>query len=124
LARTKSLFPGTSATCDSTVAVPDPQQPDTAVRVGGNVQAARLLKKVAPEYPFDARARGIQGTVRFNATIGIDGTVRQLSLLSGPLALYESARAAVQKWAFKPMTQNNRPAEMVTVIEVDYTLSR
>ena len=124
LARTRSLFPGTSATCDTTVAVPDPQQPDTAVRVGGNIQAARLLKKVAPEYPFDARARGIQGTVRFNATIGIDGTVRQLSLLSGPLALYESARAAVQKWAFKPMTQNNRPTEMVTVIEVDYTLSR
>jgi hypothetical protein len=45
-------------------------------------------------------------------------------LLSGPLALYESARNAVTKWAFKPMTQNNRPAEMVTVIEVDYTLSR
>lgn len=124
LARTKSLFPGTSATCDSTIAVPDPQQPDTAVRVGGNAQAARLLKKVSPEYPFDARARGIQGTVRFNATIGVDGKVRQLNLLSGPLALYESARDAVTKWAFKPMTQNNRPAEMVTVIEVDYTLSR
>jgi outer membrane biosynthesis protein TonB len=40
---------------------------------GGNVQAANLIQKVAPIYPPEAKAAGIQGTVQFTAVIAKSG---------------------------------------------------
>ncbi len=120
LERTKRLFPDTSATCNPFVAAPDAEEPRTTVRVGGRTQSAHLIKSVAPQYPPTARERGIHGSVRFDATIGIDGSIRSLNLLSGPLALYESARDAVRQWKYKPTILDHRPVQVQTVIDVDF----
>jgi outer membrane biosynthesis protein TonB len=78
------------------------ERPPLTIRVGGNVQAAQLIRKVSPDYPLNARAMGIQGTVRMTALIGLDGKIRFLHPDSGPAELIPTSVDAVQRWRTRP----------------------
>ncbi len=93
------------------------------VRVGGQVQAANLIKKVTPLYPPEAKQARISGTVRFTVIIGKDGTILSLQLVSGHPLLVDSARDAVQQWLYRPTLLNGSPVEVITLIDVNYTLT-
>ncbi|MCW5980159.1 MAG: energy transducer TonB [Bryobacteraceae bacterium] len=101
---------------------PKPKPPQR-IRVGGNVQAARLVNQPRPVYPPLARQARIQGTVRFNAIIGRDGRIENLTLVSGHPLLVPSATEAVKQWVYKPTMLNGEPVEVVTQIDVNFTLS-
>src|SRR5262249_3724470 len=45
------------------------------IRVGGNVQQARLVRQPKPVYPPLAKQARIQGTVKLSAIIAKDGTI-------------------------------------------------
>ncbi len=92
------------------------------IRVGGNVQAANLVKKVTPAYPPEAKEARIQGTVKFEAIVGKDGQIENLQLISGHPALVTSAMESVKQWVYKPTLLNGNPVEVVTQIDVNYTL--
>jgi protein TonB len=94
------------------------------VRVGGNVQAANLIRKVIPRYPPDAKQAGIQGTVRFQMILGTDGKVQSLQLVSGDPALVAAARDAVEQWVYKPTLLNGQPVEVVTTVDVNFVLGK
>jgi protein TonB len=94
-----------------------------ALRVGGNVQAVNLINKITPMYPPLAKQARIQGTVRFNATIAKDGTVKNLEIVSGHPLLAEAAQEAVKQWVYKPTLLNGQPVEVETQIDVNFTLS-
>jgi len=94
------------------------------VRVGGNVQAANLIRKVIPVYPTLAKQARIQGTVRFQAIIGKDGTIQNLQLVSGHPLLVANAQQAVAQWVYRPTLLNGEPVEVVTTIDVNFTLSQ
>jgi len=94
------------------------------IRVGANVQVANLIRKVVPLYPPDAKAARIQGVVSFTATIGSDGSVTNLQLISGHPLLVPSAMQAVKQWLYKPTLLNGQPVEVITQIDVNYTLSQ
>src|SRR5439155_1311517 len=57
---------------------PPKPKPSGPIRVGGNVQAARIVNRVQPVYPPLARQTRISGTVRLHAIISRDGTIQQL----------------------------------------------
>jgi protein TonB len=102
---------------------PKPVTPKS-IRVGGNVQAAKLIRQPKPAYPPLAKQARIQGTVRFNAVIGKDGTIQNLTLVSGHPLLIPSAQDAVRQWVYQPTTLNGEPVEVVTTIDVNFTLSQ
>jgi protein TonB len=102
---------------------PKPTTPQR-VRVGGNVQAANLIKKVTPTYPPLAKQARISGQVRFTAIIGKDGTIQNLQLVSGHPLLVAAAQEAVKQWIYKPTLLNNEPVEVITQIDVNFTLSQ
>jgi protein TonB len=93
------------------------------IRVGGNVQAANLVRKITPVYPPLAKQARVQGTVRFTAVISKDGTIQQLQLVSGHPLLVQAAQDAVKQWLYKPTLLNGEPVEVVTQIDVNFTLS-
>ena len=110
---------------------PPPPPPVAAVavnkeplRVGGNVQAANLIKKITPVYPALAKSARVQGTVRFQAIIGKDGTIQNLQMISGHPMLVASATDAVKQWVYKPTLLNGEPVEVITQIDVNFTLSQ
>ena len=60
-------------------------------------------KKVQPEYPLEAQANGVVGTVRVQITIeAIEGKVVEAKVLSGPPLLREAALQAAREWRYRP----------------------
>ncbi len=112
------------------VAAPPPPKPplethkplSAPIPVGGDVQMAKLLRKVIPVYPPIARAARISGVVRLIGIIGKDGVIRNLQLVSGHPMLARAALEAVQQWVYKPTLLNGNPVEVIAPIEVSFTL--
>jgi protein TonB len=105
------------------VEAPKPVTPQR-IRVGGNVQAAMAIRAPKPSYPPLAKQARIQGVVRLNAVIGKDGTIQDLKAASGHPLLVPAALEAVRQWLYKPTLLNGEPVEVVTVIDVNFTLSQ
>ncbi len=92
------------------------------IRVGGNVQAARLKNAPEPTYPPLAQEARIQGSVRFNAVIAKDGTISNLTLVSGHPLLVPAAQAAAKQYVYDQTLLNGQPVEVLTTIDVLFTL--
>jgi protein TonB len=90
---------------------------------GATVQAAKLVCRVQPYYPEEARLRRISGTERFHTVIGTDGSVKQLEAFSGPPILVTAARWAVSQWRYHPTLVNGEPVEVDTTIDVIFSLN-
>jgi len=92
------------------------------VKLGGDVEAAKLIRMVRPIYPPIARQARIQGTVVLSAIIGQDGRVEMLRYVSGPPLLVQAALDAVRQWRYAPTLLNGRPVSVETTITVVFTL--
>ena len=97
--------------------------PPKRIRVGGNVAKARLTRQVRPQYPPLARQARIQGTVKLSAVISKDGSIQKLEVMSGHPLLVPAALAAVTQWRYKPTLLNGEAVEVLTNIDVNFTLS-
>jgi periplasmic protein TonB len=107
------------------VAPPPPKPRQTGpLRVGGNVQAARIINRVQPVYPPLARQTRISGTVRLHAIIGKDGTIQQLEVMNGHPLLQQAALDAVRQWRYQPTLLNGDPVEVDTTIDVIFSLNQ
>jgi len=102
---------------------PPPKAGPTRIRVGGQVQNARLISQIKPVYPPLARQARIQGTVRLHAVIAKDGSVQRLEVLSGHPLLVQAALDAVRQWRYQPTLLNGEPVEVETTVDVVFTLS-
>jgi TonB family protein len=102
-----------------------PSRPER-VRLGGDVQAAKLLEKVLPVYPTAAKSANIQGTVILHAIIGMEGNPLSLRVVNTQIdpELARAAVEAVSKWRYSPTLLNGDPLEVDTTITVNFTLSR
>ena len=96
--------------------------PPLRVRVGGQVQSKKIISQPRPRYPQEAKDRRIQGTVRMQAVISTDGRVAELTVLSGDTILAVAATEAARQWRYQPTLLNGRPVEVVTTIDVIFTL--
>jgi TonB family protein len=94
------------------------------IRVGGNVQSAKLISQARPIYPPEAKDARIQGKVELMAVIAKDGTIKQLEVISGHPLLVPSALEAVKQWVYQTTLLNGEPVEVQTQIDVNYTLSQ
>jgi protein TonB len=94
------------------------------IRVGGNVQQAKLVRQPRPVYPPLARQARIQGTVRLTAVIAKDGTIQELQVVNGHPLLVPAALEAVKQWVYQPTLLNGEPVEVITQIDVNFTLSQ
>lgn len=94
------------------------------IKVGGNVQAGKLVFQPKPVYPPFARQARVQGMVRLTAIIGKDGAIHSLRVISGHPLLVQAALEAVGKWRYRPTELNGEPVEVVTQIDVNFTLTQ
>jgi protein TonB len=104
------------------VAVPKVATPQR-VRVSAGVTSGLLVRRVQPNYPPLARQARIQGTVVLHAVISKDGSIENLTLVSGHPMLAPSAIEAVKQWKYKPYLLNGEPVEVDTEVQVNFTLA-
>ena len=94
----------------------------TPAKESGEVSEKRLIHRVEPEYPPEARAQHIQGSVVLDVQIGGDGAVRNIAVVEGDRSLADAAVQAVRQWRYQPFSVNGQPAEMQTRITIRFTL--
>jgi len=94
------------------------------IRVGGNVQATKLVYMAKPVYPADLQAAGIEGTVLLRAVISMQGNLLGLSVINTSVApaLAKAAMEAVEQWRYTPTLLNGMPVEVATTIAVNFRL--
>lgn len=99
------------------------EAPDHNLSIKGAVLAGNILSKVTPVYPQEAKDKHIGGAVILAATIGKDGSIASLKVVSGPEVLTKSAWEAVKQWRYKPYLLNGEPVAVDTTITVNYSLA-
>ena len=100
---------------------PEPTTPKV-IRVGGQVEAAKVISAPPPLYPVLAKDARVGGTVQLDATIGEDGHIENLKVLSGPPLLINAAVDAVKQWTYRPTILNGKPVKVQTQIMVNFQL--
>jgi TonB family protein len=91
--------------------------------MGSGVTSGKLIHKVQPEYPPEARNARIEGTVVLQATIAKDGTISELHSISGPKELIPAAVKAVEQWRYQPYLLDGQPVAVETAIQVNFRLT-
>ncbi len=99
-----------------------PERANVQVQSGNALP--RLIHRVLPKYPPEAKARGIQGQVLLSAVIRKDGHVEIPRTVSGDPILAKAAIEAVRQWVCEPVLINGKPVEVRTTVTVLFTLSR
>jgi TonB family protein len=96
------------------------------IPVGGNVQASKLIKQIAPVYPADLRQQGITGTVMLRAVISTTGEILNPEVINTTVnpGLAQAALDAVRQWRYQPTLLNGQPVEIVTNIDVTFELDQ
>jgi TonB family protein len=89
----------------------------------GSIVMAKLVKRVSPKYPEEARQKAIQGTVVLNVVLLKDGSVIVQSVAEGDPILSPAAVEAVRQWRYEPTVLNGQPIDMETKISVVFTLA-
>jgi TonB family protein len=96
------------------------------IRVGGNVQQMNLVKKVAPTYPVPMKAQGLEAVVLLNVVISGEGVPTSISVqdTTVPREFTDAAIEAVKQWQYKPTLLNGEPVEVVTTIQINFSLAK
>ena len=108
--------PALKPPADAKVSADDSAQSPTAAQ-------GRLLNKVPPVYPWQAKSNRVSGSVLLDVLIGTDGKVRDMSVLatSSPL-LTKAAKDAVAQWQYSPCLVEGEPQEVSTRVTVVFQL--
>ncbi len=86
------------------------------------VSGGRLVYRVSPIYPAQAKMFRREGKVILNATVMEDGSVRDLKVVKGEPVLARSAVVAVKQWRYQPFLLDGKPVKTETSITVDFKL--
>jgi len=93
------------------------------VTVGGKVMESRIVQRVPPEYPANAKTARIQGTVELGIVVGPDGRVQNAGVISGPALLTKAAVDAVSQWVYQPFMLNGQPVAVNSTVLVNFALN-
>lgn len=82
------------------------------------------LHNPKPSYPMMARRRGLEGIVRLDVRVSVDGipTAVKVRESSGHESLDEAATTAVWHWKFVPAKRGGEPIEDTVVVPVRFRL--
>lgn len=121
---------------------------DASVALEDKVAASsepKLIRKVNPAYPAEAKAESVEGIYRIHVVIGKDGAIQDATViasaptperlkaldaqtgaataLEGDPRLAEAALVAVRQWQYEPALKDGRPVEVKAIVHVRFKLS-
>jgi periplasmic protein TonB len=101
----------------------EPEREIPRVRLGGQVDPAKLLYRVEPRYPALAKQARISGVVELECVIDIDGHMREVAVRRGHPLLVGAAVEAVRQWIYQPTRLNGQPVEVIAPVTVTFRLA-
>jgi protein TonB len=106
---------------------PPPPAPVTRgpVRIGGQLTAPALLKRVEPTYPDLAAVSQVTGLVILEATVGTDGCVESVRVLRSRHPLLDHASVvALKQWQYTPLVLNGIATPFVLTVTFNFSVAR
>jgi TonB family protein len=94
--------------------------PADAVRVAGAVKMPKIVSRVEPEYPEEARARGASGTVLLEALIDVKGEVASTHIVRGVPGLDQAALVAVRQWVYEPTSVAGKRVPVIVMLTINF----
>lgn len=105
---------------------PDPFRFPDLIRPGASgLTPPRLVKDVKPNYTAEAMRARIQGMVKLECIVELDGTVgaiRVVNSLDQNFGLDNEALRTVKQWRFVPGVKDGSPVRALIVVEMSFTL--
>ena len=101
---------------------PPPLMPAKPVPVGGHIAVPIKIRDVRPVYPTMAVTSRVSGTVMIEATIGVDGRVKNARVIKSIALLDQAALDAVRQWQFSPTRLNGVPIPVIMTVTVNFAL--
>jgi protein TonB len=83
---------------------------------------ALVIAKVPPEYPQIAKQLKMEGPVELDVTLGEDGSVAQVTIVSGNPVLTRAGADAVKRWKFAPYKEDGKPVKAVAPLVLSFKL--
>ena len=83
------------------------------------------LVRIEPDYPMNARQRGLEGWVVLEFTISSAGTVKDAAVVaSEPGTIFDKAALqAVRKWKYNPKVKDGKPVERTGIkVRLDFEM--
>ncbi len=96
-----------------------------AVRCVGEIKPPKIIKKVDPVYPEQARQARVEGNVILGTRTDIHGRVSQVMVYSSKdFSLVQAAKDAVEQWVYEPLIIDGKPREAVFTTQVRFKLQK
>ncbi len=93
-------------------------------KTGKTVKEPRLIHKVQPAYPTEAKQQGLEGVVLIDVRVRKDGAIADARVTRGHPMLAEAALAAVRQWRYEPsLGPNKKPVEVRLTITIHFRLA-
>ena len=116
------LIGGVNGSIPTEAPEPLPQPTKKPIRVGGNVQASRLIHRVEPKYPELAKRARVSGMVILRMIVSEGGVVEEVKIVRGHPLLNEAALRAVRQWRYSPYFLNGEPIPVTATVTVNFVL--
>ena len=85
----------------------------------------RIVHKVNPVYPAEAKKDRLEGLVHIDVRLAKDGSVAEAKAIDGHATLAEAALAAVRQWRYEPVLgPDQKPVEVRMTITVNFRLDK
>jgi TonB family protein len=125
---TEARSAGADATALATIETALSAAQNDAQQAQSYVNAAALTRThyVAPEFPYVARLRGLDGWVDLQFVVGADGAVSDVAVVGAqPVGIFEQAALdAVRHWRYQPMTRDGHAVSQHARVRLRFTVQR
>lgn len=94
-------------------------------RLENSSKALKIIKKVAPTYPQEAKKKKIQGEVALDVTVDEQGKVVRTKIIkSVDPSLGEAATKAIKQWEYAPLILDGQPKAFIVTVHVNFALDK
>jgi TonB family protein len=93
------------------------------LKIGDSVDVPKLIKKVNPIYPEEAKKALVQGVVVLEVTTDEEGNVAKIAVLNSESSLLNQASIdAVKQWKYKPKLSKGNPIRVAFNVTITFRL--
>ncbi|MCI0470857.1 MAG: energy transducer TonB [Candidatus Aminicenantes bacterium] len=84
----------------------------------------KLMKKVDPVYPAEAKKKNLSGKVVLEGVIDKQGDVADITQATGHPILIQAAMEALKQWKYEPFFKDGKPKEVKFTVELNFKLDK
>jgi TonB family protein len=98
-------------------------QSASSLRISTEALAQKLVSKVSPAYPVEAKKERVQGEVLLEVNVNAKGEVDNIRIMRGHPLLVHAALDSVKQWKYEPYVKDGVAVPVMSTVYVNFALS-